>query len=176
MMMVAPTDRQQPWWVQQAETLILFLWVFLYLGGTKSSTPPPALSLSLNPQDTPSSKFKAVAAALIRNKNRIKTPGKPPDISTAFKTGAALEDDNEENNKQQNTNTRFLSATIALCIFSYFKKDCLKSKSYNENGTSVKAGESSLRTKKRKNRSTNINEEPHLARLRAFLLTNLKPQ
>jgi len=49
MMMVAPTDRQQPWWVQQAETQILFLWVFLYLGGTKSSTPPiPPPSLSLN--------------------------------------------------------------------------------------------------------------------------------
>jgi hypothetical protein len=28
----------------------------------------------------PSSKFKAVAAALIGNKNRIKTPGQPPDI------------------------------------------------------------------------------------------------
>lgn len=50
MMMVAPTDRQQPWWVQQAETQVLFLWVFLYLGGAKSSTPPPppSLSLSLN--------------------------------------------------------------------------------------------------------------------------------
>jgi peptidoglycan/LPS O-acetylase OafA/YrhL len=44
MMMVAPTDRQQPSWVQQAEIQILFLWVFLYLGGTKSCTP----SLSLN--------------------------------------------------------------------------------------------------------------------------------
>jgi hypothetical protein len=47
MMMVAPTDRQQPWWVQQAETQVLFLWVFLYLGGAKSSTPPPPPSLSL---------------------------------------------------------------------------------------------------------------------------------
>jgi hypothetical protein len=107
------------------------------LPDTRNAKP---LSLSLNPQDTPTSKFKAVAAALIRNKNRIKTPGKPPDISAAFKTAAALEDDNEENNKQQNTNTRFLSATIALCIFSCYKKDCLKSKSYNDNGTSVKTG------------------------------------
>jgi hypothetical protein len=39
-----------------------------------------------------------------------------------------------------------------------------------------KPGGTYLPTKKRKNRSTNINEEPHLTPLSAILLTNLKPQ
>jgi hypothetical protein len=39
-----------------------------------------------------------------------------------------------------------------------------------------KPGKLLCRRRKEKNRSTNINEEPHLAPLRAFLLTNLKPQ
>jgi hypothetical protein len=92
--------------------------------------------------------LKAVAAALIRNKNRIKTPGQPPDISTAFKTAAALEDDNEENNKIRTQD--FFQRLLPCVFFSCYKKDFLKSKSYNDNGTSVKAGETSLPTKKRK--------------------------
>jgi len=136
-----------------------------------------SLSLSLGIHKTPpSSKFKAVAAALIGNKNRIKTPGQPPDISTAFKTAAALEDDNEENNKIR---TQDFFQRLLPCVF--FPATRRISSNLSHTTTMAPASKPGKllyrRRRKEKNRSTNINEEPHLvAPLRAFLLTNLKPQ